>query len=196
MRLTTVLLALAMTLMISAALVAENSISMKVSGPGVVNDSTLKAGEKVSFDIYTTTDTTRTGFTFGIGVKSDDIKSVIHVPDSGNGLNANGDIKGYNGWQDKSVWDMNGIYAVERDWDGQLPELIGFGGIAIKQGYKKELKPTKKLSFEMIIPDTGILVVDSQFFPPGGGWFYAYPNDEHKPLSPTWDGPHVYKVVK
>lgn len=196
MRLTTVLLALAMTVLIAAALVAENSISMKVSGPGVVNDSTLKAGEKVSFDIYTTTDTTRTGFTFGIGVKSDDIKNVIHVSDSGNGLNANGDIKGYNGWENRSVWDMNGIYTVERDWDGQLPELIGFGGIAIKMGYKKELEPTKKLSFELIVPEAGTLVVDSQFFPPGGGWYYAAPEDIELLTSPTWDGPHVFKVVK
>jgi len=196
MRLTTLLLALAMTLILSAALAAENSISMKVSGPGVVNDSTLKAGEKVSFDIYTATDTTRNGFTFGIGVKSDDIKSVIHVPDSGNGLNANGDIKGYNGWQNRSVWDMNGIYAVERDWDGQLPDLIGFGGIAIKLGYKKEPEPTKKLSFEMIIPEPGKLVVDSQFFPPGGGWYYASPDDDSGPTVPSWDGPHVFKVIK
>ncbi|MCK4632986.1 MAG: hypothetical protein KAT79_06915 [candidate division Zixibacteria bacterium] len=181
-----------MLLAVSAA--SENSVTMKVSGPGVVNDSTLKVGEKVTFEIYTTTEKKRTGFTLGFALKSDDIKSVIHVADSGNGLNANGDIKGYEGWQDKSVWDLAGVFAVERDWDGQVPELIGFGGISVKMGYLEELEPTKKLTFDIIVPEAGTLVVDSSFFPPGGGWYYSAPKHVELLTSPKWDGPHVFKV--
>ena len=188
-----ILVVVGMMLMATSAL-AENAISMKVTGPGVVNDSTLKVGEKVVFEIYTTTDTLRTGFTFGFALKSDDIKSVIHVADSGNGLNANGDIKGYDGWQDMSIWDLAGVFTVERDWDGQLPELIGFGGVSVKKGYHKELVPAKKLSFELIVPEVGTLVVDSSFYPPGGGWFYAAPKYIELLTSPGWDGPHVFKV--
>ena len=168
-------------LLLAVSAAAENSVTMKVSGPGVINDSTLKVGEKVTFEIYTSTDTTRTGFTLGFALKSDDI-------------NANGDIKGYAGWQDKSVWDLAGVFAVERDWDGRVPELIGFGGISVKKHYHKELEPTMKLSFDVIIPEAGTLVVDSSFFPPGGGWFYSAPKHIELLTSPKWDGPHVFKV--
>jgi len=194
MRKNACILAIVGLLLLAVSAASENSITMKVSGPGVINDSTLKVGEQVTFEIYTTTDTIRTGFTFGFTLKSDDIKSITHVADSGNGLNANGDIKGYAGWQDKSIWDLAGVFAVERDWDGQIPELIGFGGISVKMGYPKELEPTKKLSFDVIVPEAGTLVVDSSFFPPAGGWYYSSPKHIELLNSPKWDGPHVFKV--
>ncbi|MDH4157525.1 MAG: hypothetical protein OEW00_09660 [candidate division Zixibacteria bacterium] len=185
-----------LVLTLAAAAFSATAVSMKVTGPGVVNDTTLKAGEKVSFDIYTTTDTLRTGFTLGFTIKSSDIKKVVHVSDSGKGLNANGDIKGYNGWQDKSIWDLQGVFAVERDWDGQLPDLIGFGGVAVKIGYRKEVEPSKKLSFELVVPETGTLVVDSAFFPPGGEWIFSAPEEIELLHVPAWDGPHKFKIVK
>jgi len=118
-----------------AAVAGATSISMKLSGEGVVNDSTVKAGTPVSVDIYIENDSLFTGFSFGFTVTSPDIKNVIHVADSGNGLNKGGDIKGFNGWQDASIWNFGGVYAVERDWDGSLPDMIGFGGLCIQQEY-------------------------------------------------------------
>jgi hypothetical protein len=174
----------------------ETAVKMKVSGPGVINDSTLKAGEKVSFEIYSCNDTLRTGMSLGFVFKSPDIKAVKHIIDSGKGLNPRGDIKGYNGWQDKSVWDMQGMAAVERDWDDALPELIGFGAVAVKQGYKPEAEMTHKLSIEMIVPTPGTLIVDSAFFPPGGEWIFASPEYIAKPVTPKWSGPYKFSVVK
>ena len=70
-------------------------ISVKVAlGAGAVNDSTIKAGEKVSLDIYLANDKPHRGMTFGFKLSSADIKAVVHVADSGNGLNKNGDIRG------------------------------------------------------------------------------------------------------
>ncbi len=172
-----------------------DGIKMKVSGPGVVNDSTLKAGEIVSFDIYCQTDVKRTGFTIGFSIKSPDIKTVIHVSDTGLALNENGDVKGYGGWEDKSVWDFAGVFAVERDWDGNLPDLLGFGGLSIKKGYE-DAEFGKKLSLEMIIPETGTLVIDSAYYPPGGKWLFSSPPRIAQQGAPDWGGPYKYKVIK
>src|SRR5262249_50217551 len=118
--------------LVSAQAKTGASMKMKLSGPGAVNDSTSKAGQPVSVDIYMTNDTTREGFSFGFTFKSETIKKIIHPnADSGKPValatSKRGDIKGFNGWQDKSVWDFGGVYVVEKDWDGVMPELIGFG---------------------------------------------------------------------
>ncbi len=173
---------------------AATSISMKISGPGAVNDSTIKAGEEVSVDLYIANDTVFTGFSIGFTIKSPSIKSITHIPDSGNGLNENGDIKGYNGWEDKSIWDFGGIFAVERDWDGQLPELLGFGGLCIKKDYLPH-KLAKVLSFDMIVPDTGMITIDSSFFPPGGRWMFSAP-PPGRAEEPQWGGPYSFRVIK
>ncbi len=170
------------------------SVSMKISGPGAVNDSTIKAGENVLVDIYVANDSAFTGFSLGFKVKSPTIKSINHVADSGKGLNDNGDIKGYNGWQDKSVWDFGGVFAVERGWDGQLPDTLGFGGLCIKKKYEPH-DLAKVLSFEMIVPDTGVLVIDSSFFPPGGRWLFSAP-PPGPAEEPDWLGPYTFKVIK
>ena len=66
---------------------------------------------------------------------------------------------------------------------------IGFAGVVIKKRYgPHELE--RKISMDMIVPEEGILVVDSSFFPPGGKWKF---DDEEKP---EWDGPHRIHVVK
>ncbi|HWR82889.1 MAG TPA: hypothetical protein VN285_06285 [Candidatus Deferrimicrobium sp.] len=168
------------------------SVGLKISGPGAVNDSTIKAGEKVSVDIYISSDTMFTGFSLGFKVLSPTIKNIIHVADSGKGLNKGGDVKGYNGWQDRSVWDM-GLWPVERSWDGVLPDTLAFGGVSIKNRFNPQ-PPTKVLSFEMIVPETGQLKVDSSFFPPGGRWlFSAQPGPQ---VEPKWLGPYTFNVVK
>ncbi len=182
-------------LAVIASGVLADDVKIKISGPGAVDANTIKAGEKVLVDIYTATDTTRTGFTLGFAIKSEDISRVIHVADSGNGLNKNGDIKGYEGWNDKSVWDFGGVFAVERDWDGQLPDLLGFGGLSIKKGWEpSDLKKT--ISFEIIVPEPGTLVIDSAYYPPGGKWLFSSPPRLAGPSSPSWDGPHIFKVVE
>ena len=171
-----------------------NSVNLKISGPGAVNDSTIKTGENVCFDVYVANDTIYTGFSFGFSIESSTIKKVIHVADSGKGLNDAGDIKGHNGWNDQSIWDFGGVFTVEKDWDGQLPELLGFGGLCVKKQYQAH-DAIKVLSFEMMFPEAGTFTVDSSFFPPGGRWLFAAPppgdTDE-----PKWAGPYKYTIVK
>lgn len=165
-------------------------ISMKISGPGAVNETTIKAGQPVSFDVYMANDSTWKGFTIGFQVKSPNIKTVIHPADSGKGLNARGDIKGYNGFNDKSVWDLNGVFIIDTAWNGTLPDTLGFGGICVKSSYMPH-PSQKNLSFEIIFPEAGTVVVDSSFFAPGGEWLFALPS--HKP---GWHGPYKFTVVK
>jgi len=179
-----------LVLLLLTYVASASSVMVKLSGPGAVNDSTIRAGEPVSFDLYFENDAQYRGFSLGFKITSSDINSVIHVPDSGNGLNKRGDIKGYNGWHDKSIWDLGGVYVVESNWDGQLPELIGFGGICVKQNYEKH-DWAKNLSMDMIFNDPGTIVIDSSFFPPTGKWMYAPPNHY-----PTWYGPYKFNVIK
>lgn len=174
--------------------VLASSVSMKISGPGAVNDSTIKAGDTVSVDIYIANDSVFKGYSLGFTVKSPTIKTVVHVVDSGNGLNDRGDIKGYNGWDDKSIWDFGGVFVVERDWDGELPEIVGFGGLSIKKIYEPH-ELAKVLSFEMIVPDTGVITIDSSFFPPGGTWMFSAP-PPGLTEEPDWLGPYTFKVIK
>lgn len=170
-------------------------VKMQLSGPGVVDATTVRAGQPFTVEIMFVNDTIRTGFTMGFSLKSSDLKTVVHVADTAGGLNELGDIKGHNGWQDKSVWDLGGIYAVERDWDGDLPELIGFGGVCIKKRYTAH-DWAKQLSFDLMIPETGTLVIDSSFYPPGGKWLFSSPQRIAPPEAPKWHGPYTIKVIK
>jgi hypothetical protein len=175
--------------LILAGAAMAGEISMKLSGPGVVNDSTIKAGQSVSADLYFSNDKVRRGISFGLKFTSDNIKRMVHVADSGNGLNDVGDVKGYNGWQDKSVFDFTGVIVSQDDWDGVMPDTIGFAGIVIKKRWQPQ-DLQKQLSITFMMPDTGTVVVDSSFFPPGGDWMYDN-NDK-----PEWGGPYKIKVVK
>ncbi|MCK4573392.1 MAG: hypothetical protein KAU36_03430 [candidate division Zixibacteria bacterium] len=184
------LAAIAAVLLLTAGLVGATSIGMKLSGPGAVNETTIKAGEPVTVDIYFENDVERRGFSVGFKITSPDIKTIVHPADSGNGLNDNGDIKAHNGWQDNSVWDMGGLYVAERDWDGKLPELVGFGGICIHKRFAPQ-KSTRQISFDLVVDEPGIFTIDSSYFPPTGTWMFAPP--EHKP---AWGGPYLFKVVE
>ena len=172
-----------------AALAHEAAVTMSISGPGAINDSTIQAGQPVDLDIYCANDTNRTGFALGFAIKSPDIKAITHVADSGNGMNPGGDVKGYNAWKDKTIFDFD-LGANEVDWDGKLPDLIGMWGLCIKRSLPP-IEPTKAFSFRIIVPDTGTLVVDSSYFPPAGTWLYAPPA-----TTPAWGGPYQFKVVK
>ena len=177
-------------IMIISSQIWATDVSMQISGSGAVNDSTIKVGEKVTFDIYFENDTEFKGFSLGFKIKSEDIEKVTHLKDVGNGLNKEGDIKGYNGWENNSVWDLGGIYVIERDWDGNLPDLLGFGGVCKSKVYTPHEK-SKKLSFDLMFDREGMVTVDSSFFPPTGKWLFSPPN-----TSPTWHGPYTFKVVK
>ncbi|HKK20250.1 MAG TPA: hypothetical protein VJ983_02175 [candidate division Zixibacteria bacterium] len=166
------------------------SVAIKISGPGAVNDSTIKAGQNVNFDVYLMNDGEWRGFSLGFKFSSPDMKDVIHVSDSGKGLTERGDVKAYNGWQDKSVWDLGGVYVVETDWNGKLPEIMGFGGVTVKKRYKPH-PIEKKLSMTMKFPEPGTIYVDSSYFPPTGKWLFAIPNTR-----PKWGGPYKFTVVK
>jgi hypothetical protein len=164
-------------------------IAIKLSGPGAVNDSTIKVGQKVSVDLYFSNDKERKAFTAGFKISSPDIKTVVHPADSGKGVNETGDIKGYNGWQDNSVWDLKGILVNKGDWDGNLPDYVGLGGVAVKQRFNAQ-PSTKQIGLDLIVPEPGTLIVDSVFFPPGGYWKFA---DGEMPI---WKGPYKFMVVK
>lgn len=168
------------------------SISAGVSGKGTVNDSTVVAGEPFSVDIYFVNDSVQTAFTLGFKLTSENIKQVVHVADSGKGLSTRGDVKGHNGWQDKSIWDLNGLFVVENNWDGALPDTVGFGGVCIKQAYNPHEK-MKCISMDLIVPTEGTLVVDSSFWPPSGIWIFA--GNDQSARAPKWNGPYKFKVV-
>lgn len=175
-------------LAVGSVLAQKAAVTLAISGPGAVNDSTIKAGQPVDLDIYCANDKDRTGFSLGFAIKSPSIKSIKHVADS-TGMNETGNIKGHNAWDGKVVFDFD-IGANEIDWDGKLPDLVGFWGLCIKR-VLPPLESTKAFSIRVIVPDTGILVVDSSYFPPAGSWLYAPPAH-----APAWSGPYSFKVVK
>jgi hypothetical protein len=182
-------------LVFAVASAMATGVTMKLAGKGAVNETTIKAGEPVSVEIILDNDTVFTGFTMGFKLTSPNLKEIVHVADSNGGLNEAGDIKGYNGWHDQSVWDLNGVFVRETDWDGQLPDTIGFGGLSVKQKYTAH-EPERKLSFDIMVPTTGTLVIDSAFFPPGGKWLYSAPARIGPSLAPKWGGPYKFEVVK
>ena len=169
------------------------TIDLGISGPGMINDSTVRVGEPVSVDIYVENDSVFTGFTFGFRVMSDDVAEIVHVADSGKGLNPGGDIKGHNGWEDHSIWNFGGVYAVTTDWNSRLPDTIGFGGLSVQQNYKPHQR-MKVLSFEIVVPEAGTVVVDSSYFPPGGKWMFATP-DPSQVHFPEFRGALRFKAV-
>jgi len=196
MRVSRILIAVGALLLTAALAVNAAGIKMAISGEGAVNERTIQAGKPVSFDIIMMNDSLRAGITICFKIVSDDIKSVTHVSDSGsNCLNERCDVKGWNGFEDASIWDLYGMMVIEKNWDGALPELLGFGGICNKQKYLAH-DWEKKLSFELIVDQPGTLVVDSSFYPPGGKWLYASPPGTIEAHEPSWGGPYVFKVIE
>lgn len=177
-------------LVLLSSSIMASSISMKLSGAGAVNDSTIKMGEKVSIDLYFINDAEYRFLSLGFSFTSPDIKTVVHPADSGNGKNPHGDVKAFGNFADLSVWDMGGLHVVESDWDGQMPELLGFGGLCIHQIYPPH-ESEKKISIDLIFNEPGTIVIDSSFFPPLGEWLFSSP--EHQP---KWGGPYKFTVVE
>ena len=116
---------------IFAATAMSSTVSIKLSGAGKVNDSTIKAGQKVSLDIYFDNEVPRMGLSLGFRIFSPDksITTILHPADSGNGIEdskggVRGDIKGYNGFEDKAIFNLLNK-AVITNWDGKLPDTMG-----------------------------------------------------------------------
>lgn len=179
-----------LSLCICASAFSATSVTLKLSGDGAINDSTIAVGKKVSVDVYVANEGNFKGMTLGFKITSKNIKKINHPKSSSKGLNKNGDIKGYNGWQDLSIWDLGGVYVTPTDWDGSLPDLLGIAGICKDKVYLPH-ESEKKVSFELIVDEVGVLVIDSAFFKPSGKWLFAPPF-----TVPQWNGPYTFKVKK
>lgn len=187
-------LVLAVASLLGAGALAA-SISVELSGEGAVDPNTIRAGEPVTLDIYIENDEPRAGMTMGFRLHSTNIMEIVHVKAPGEGLNDSGDVKGYNGFGDASVWDLFGMFVVERSWDGKLPDTIGFGGVCNEQTYDPHERE-KKLSFEIIVPEPGTLVMDSSYYPPSGIWMFSSRPNTIPSEHPEWEGPYKFQVVK
>lgn len=178
---------------------SATDVYMKISGPGAVNDSTIKAGQEVSFDLYYSNSRNGgRGFSTGFVVKSPDIKKVVHVADSTGGLTDLGDIKGHNGWQNTEVWDFAGVWTPSPNWDGALPDTIGFAGAVVKKRWNKH-ESVKAISLHMIFEEPGTVVFDSTFVRPGTEWMVIHKDDqtgERWESKPGWGGPYTLTVVE
>jgi hypothetical protein len=189
-------LTLVLVMLCAAAGMGETKISVTISGPGVVRENTIKVGEPVSIDVYwENEDDDRRGFTTGFKMTSKDIKNIVHVPDTAKGLTEEGDIKAHNGWDGYLAWDYSGLRVVrsEGDWDGVLPDLVGFGGLRVKNVYNAH-ENKKVLSWTIIVNEPGRLTVDSSFYDPAGIWAIVGPDSEE--IRPTWGGPYTFLVIE
>lgn len=180
--------------------VQATTISMKLSGPGVVNDSTVKAGQKVSLDIYSENNEEWQGITFTFKMTSPTIKKV-EFPSDSTGINERGNVHGFNGWQDKSIWDLF-VKVPEYELNGELPEVFGVGAAVVKNKYKSHPKQ-KILSFDVRFTETGAVIIDSTSIPGNGGsvWKVARsprvtPVGKESQEPVKWNGPVRFKVVK
>lgn len=183
---------------LSAAAEPTTKVNMKLSGPGAVNDSTIKAGQPVSIDVYLSTKSELKAVSMGFRISSPDIKTVAHVKDSGAWLGGAAGIKGWNGWNDFSKWDFLNR-PVYKDWDGNLPDTLGFVTAVAKKKYLPH-EEMKVYSVEMIVPGPGILTLDTAFYPPGGSWKVVLspkaPGEKNSDEKPGWKGPYKWTVVK
>ena len=194
----TILLTVAVCALMASLVVAEDAVKatlkapaveLHISGPGAIDAGTIKVGEPVSLDLYFSNDMQRRGFSMGVKILSKDISNIVHLIDSGKGLNKAGDVHGFNGFEDKSIFDLGGVWVTERSWDGKLPDTVGFGGVTVRAFYEPH-EMEKVLSMNLKVMEPGTLIVDSSFFPPGGYWKYG--NEDQA----AWGGPYKFKVVK
>lgn len=182
--------------MLAFAAMADTGVKITISGEGVVNDSTIKVGKPVTVEVHFANDTTRSVFTTGFKMTSDDVKTIKHVKDDNSIFLDSVWVGGYNGFQDKTIWDMTGLRVVPIDWDGNMPELIGFGGVAVRQGLPKQ-DFTKQFSWDFIAEQTGTIVIDSSFYPPRNRWIFATPERAGgEPVEPDWYGPYTITVIE
>ena len=156
----TMLVVLVGVVLFAAVSSGETRVSLGLSGPGAVNDSTIKVGQPVSVDVYwLNQDDDRRGFVTSFRIFSDNIKTIKHWPDSGKaynladsgkGVSEAGDVRAHSGWEGTNVWDFTGLRLITVDWNGNLPDTIGFGGVVVKNRYGPHERK-KVLSWAMIV---------------------------------------------
>ncbi|HSH00405.1 MAG TPA: hypothetical protein VLB27_10165, partial [candidate division Zixibacteria bacterium] len=101
-------------------------------------------------------------------------------------------ILAFNGFEDKSIWDMGGLRTPVRSWDGSLPDTVLIGGVAMNKGLEP-CKMTHFVSFALQADAAGTLCIDSAFVEPGGDWLFASTEGS---IRPGWNGPYCVTVVK
>jgi hypothetical protein len=183
---------------VSVVAAPMTTVTMKLSGPGAVNDSTIKAGQKVSLDLYFAAKQELRAVSFGFRLYSPDIKAIQHVPDTAKGLTEVGDIKGANGWNDFTKWDFLNR-AVLKNWDGALPDTLGFVAAVAKKKYLPH-EVMKVYSIDIVAPGPGTIVMDTAFYEPGGSFKAILapngPEGAKQDERPLWKGPYKFKVVQ
>ncbi|MFQ5608103.1 MAG: hypothetical protein ACE5GA_09160 [Candidatus Zixiibacteriota bacterium] len=186
------LLAFVVTIAGSAA---AQGVKMKVGGEGVIGKDSVRAGESFSFDLYMSNDGFYSGFTLGFKLYGEGgIKTVKHAWTSSpkdSAFDPSSNIHPFNGFEDKSVWDMGGFMRRVQDWDGKLPDYALIGGVAMNKGWNK-CDFTHFVSFEMSANGKGKVCMDSAFVSPGGDWLYA---SKDGAITPGWAGPYCVTVV-
>ena len=168
-----------------------SAVRLEVSGEGAIGKDKIKAGAPFSVDLYASNGGEQSGFTLGFQFTGKDgLKSVVHIfdKDADSAVYHLSSINAYNGFEDRSIWDLGGIQKRVDSWDGTLPDSALVGGISMNNVWGVTAEK-KYFSFEMIAISAGTLCIDSAYIPPGGAWMYAPgPN-------PAWGGPYCFKVV-
>jgi hypothetical protein len=139
---------------------------VQISASGVIfaddiNGLDGKVGLGFTYDFLVearTTAGTQNGATLGF---------VIYSPDGANG-NLVHDIAMGADWGGTTYWDLpSGILTL--DVDGTLPEQILTGGATIAKGFNSAVY-VPVLTFQIDMIDSGVVCIDSMFFPPAGEW--------------------------
>ncbi len=88
-----------------------------------------------------------------------------------------------NSWVGTSVWSLGGPAAFT-DIDDVLPEQFMLGGIALFGGFQSDTLLDVFMA-ELVFDDTGVVCIDSAFFPPSADWRMGTTGP------PTWGGAPV-----
>ena len=168
-----------------------SALRLEVSGEGAIGKDKIKSGVPFMIDVYASNGGDQSGFTVGFEFTGKDgLKSVVHVfdKDADSATYHLSSISAYNGFEDRSIWDLGGLQRRVDSWDGNLPDSALVGGISMNNVWKATAEK-KYFSFEMIAVGSGTLCIDSAYIPPGGAWMFAPgPN-------PVWEGPYCFKVI-
>ena len=176
--------------------VSAQQVMVGVSGDGVIGKDSVKVGAPFMFDISLENKGSYKGFTLGFKLYGKDgLKKIGHQwtlsPDD-SAFQASSDILAFNGFEDRSIWDMTGLQTPVFSWDGALPDTALIGGVAMNKGFEP-CKLTHFVSFALEGVEAGTLCIDSAFVEPGGDWLYASTEGSARP---SWNGPYCVTIVK
>ncbi|MCH9031695.1 MAG: hypothetical protein IIB00_05490 [candidate division Zixibacteria bacterium] len=168
-----------------------SAVRVEVSGEGAIGKDKIESGVPFNMDVYASNGSKRSGFTLGFQFTGKDgLKSVVHIfdKDADSASYHLSSISAYNGFEDRSIWDLGGLQRRVDSWDGNLPDSALVGGICMNNVWGVTTEK-KYFSFEMIAVGAGTLCIDSAYIPPGGAWMFAPGSN------PSWEGPYCFEVV-